>query len=87
MEVGVSIGSHVKVEDYIDFFNINSSSENIGGHHDSVFELLEVIVSLYSNYKIFRPVVSQLKLTSLVGEDLYGWRLRGSYLFLRFHQV
>ena len=48
MEIGVRVRGHVEVEDHIDSFNIDSSSEDVSGHHDSVFEGLEVIVSLDS---------------------------------------
>jgi len=48
MEIGISLLRHIKVEDHIDLFNINTSTEYVCWHHDPVLELFEVIVPLYS---------------------------------------
>jgi len=48
MEIGISLLRHIKVEDHIDLFNINTSTEYVSWHHDPVLELFEVIVPLYS---------------------------------------
>jgi len=48
VEIGISLLRHIKVEDHIDLFNINTSSEYVSWHHDPVLELFEVIVPLNS---------------------------------------
>jgi len=46
VEIGVSVLRHVEVEHHVDLFYINSSSKQIGAHHDPILELLELVVSL-----------------------------------------
>ena len=49
MEVSVGAIRHVIVNDNIDSFNVNSSSEDVSGNHDSFLEVLENSVPLESN--------------------------------------
>ena len=49
VQVGVRVLWHVKVEDYVDLLDVNTSSEDVSGDHDSVLEGFEVIVSLDSS--------------------------------------
>ena len=51
VQVGVRVLWHVKVEDYVDLLDVNTSSEDVSGDHDSVLEGFEVIVSLDSSLK------------------------------------
>lgn len=54
VKVGVWILWHIKVENNVDLFNIDTSSKDVGWDHDSVLEALEIIVSLDSkNSDIF----------------------------------
>jgi hypothetical protein len=39
---------HVEVDDNVDLFNIDSSSKDISGYHDSIFGFLELVVDLYT---------------------------------------
>ena len=48
MDVRVRVIWHVKVKDHIDLLHIYTSSKYVCGHHDSVLELLKVLVSLDS---------------------------------------
>lgn len=48
MEVLVWLSWHVVVNDHIDLFNINTSSEKIGRHQDSIFVLFELSVDSQS---------------------------------------
>lgn len=45
MEVGVSIGWQVVVDSKVDSFNIDTSTEDVGGDTDSLVELLEFLVT------------------------------------------
>lgn len=45
MEVRVRGLGHVVVENDIDTLNVHSSSEEIGGHKDSLLEVLECLIS------------------------------------------
>jgi len=51
MKIGIGIIWHVVIDNYIDLFNINSSSENIGADHDSVLHFFELFVPLDSRLK------------------------------------
>ena len=51
VQVRIRLSRHVKVEDHIDLFDIDSSSEDVSSNHDPVLELLEVIVPLDSIHK------------------------------------
>jgi len=44
MQVLVTLRGHVEIDDDIDFLNINTSSEEVGGNHDSLLSLLELVV-------------------------------------------
>lgn len=49
MEISVIIFGHIIIDDNIDSFDVDASSEDIGGNHDSVlkvFEILEVFDSV-----------------------------------------
>jgi hypothetical protein len=46
MEVSIGVSGHVIVEHDVDFLNIDSTSEDLGGNEDSVLEFLEAIVDL-----------------------------------------
>jgi hypothetical protein len=48
VEVGITVSGHVHVEDDVDFLNVDSSPEDVCCHHNSVLELLEVVVPLDS---------------------------------------
>lgn len=48
MEVGIGTFGHVVVDNDIDTLNINTSSEEVSGHHDTGLELLELLVFLNS---------------------------------------
>jgi len=48
VQIRIRLSRHIKVEDHIDLFNIDSSSEDISSDHDPVLKLLEVVVSLDS---------------------------------------
>lgn len=43
MEISVIIFGHVIIDDDIDSFDIDSSSEDIGGNHNSVLEVFEIL--------------------------------------------
>jgi hypothetical protein len=49
MEVSVGAIGHVIVDNNIDSFNVNSSSEDVSSNHDSFLEVLEDSVPLKSN--------------------------------------
>lgn len=46
MKVAVGLLGHIEVEDNIDLLNIDTTTENVGGDHDSVLEGLEVSITL-----------------------------------------
>jgi hypothetical protein len=46
VQVGVSVLGHVVVDNDVDTFNVDSSSEQVGGHHDACLEFLELSVFL-----------------------------------------
>lgn len=48
VEVLVWLVWHVEVDDNVDLFNIDSSSKDISGYHDSIFGFLELVVDLYT---------------------------------------
>ena len=52
MEVLVWLSWHVVVNDHIDLFNINTSSEKIGRHQDSIFVLFELSVDSQSVFDL-----------------------------------
>ena len=45
MKVGVSVLGHVVVEHNVDSLNVHATAEEIGGHEDSLLEILELLVS------------------------------------------
>ena len=49
MQVGIRAVRHVVVNHDVDSLDIDSSSEDVSGHHDSLLEVLEGFVSLQSN--------------------------------------
>ncbi len=71
VEVGVRAFGHVIVNDDIDSFDVNSSSEDVSSNHDSLFEVLEDLVSLNSN-------IVRLKNTSPPVSGLRELQLRGN---------
>lgn len=44
MEVRVGTVRHVVVDDNVDTLDINTTAENVGGNHDTLVEVLEVLV-------------------------------------------
>jgi hypothetical protein len=46
MEVRIGIPWEIVVDGEINTFNINTSTENIGGNTDSLLEILEGLISL-----------------------------------------
>lgn len=48
MKVLISLIWHIKVDNNVDLLDIDSSSEEIGGDHDSELTLLELVVNLDS---------------------------------------
>ncbi len=48
MKVAVRLLWHIEVEDDIDLLNIDATTENVGGDHNSVLEGLEVSITLYA---------------------------------------
>lgn len=46
MEVGVGIGWQVVIDGEVDSFDVDTSTEHIGGNTDSFVELLEFLVAL-----------------------------------------
>lgn len=48
MEVGVGVLGHVVVDHHIDTLDIDTSSKQVGGNHDTGLELLELLVFLDS---------------------------------------
>ena len=45
VEVGVGVLGHVVVEDNVDSLNVHATSEEVGGHQDSLLEILELLIS------------------------------------------
>ena len=74
MEVGVGVAWHVEVEDHVDLFYVDSSSEDVSADHDPILELLEQVIAL-------NPTQSHKPNTFLLGGGLCGWRWRGSFPF------
>ena len=48
VEVGVRVFGHVVIKHDIDLLNVDSSTEDLGGHQDTVFESLESLVDFDS---------------------------------------
>lgn len=48
MKILISLVWHVEVEDDIDLLNIDTSSEEVSGNHDSILAFLEIFVHLDS---------------------------------------
>lgn len=46
VEVGIGISGHVVVDSEVDPLDIDTTAENVGGHADTLVELLELFVSL-----------------------------------------
>lgn len=46
MKVGFGCVGHVVVEHYVDSLNVDSSPHEVGGHHDTCLEFLELSVRL-----------------------------------------
>ena len=51
MEVSVRAVRHVIVNDDVDSFNVNTSAEDVSGHHNSLLEVLEDFIAFNSNKK------------------------------------
>ena len=45
VEVGVSVLGHVVVEDDVDTLDVHPAAEQVGGHQNSLLEVLELLVS------------------------------------------
>jgi hypothetical protein len=43
VEISVIVLRHIVVNDNIDSFDVDSSSEDVGGNHDSVLEVFEIL--------------------------------------------
>lgn len=69
VQVAVGLGGHVKVEHDVDLLNVDTTSENLGGHQDTVLELLEALVNFDS---VLSVSLQMKKLTFLLGEFLCG---------------
>jgi len=48
VEVLIRLVWHVEVDDNVDLFNVDSSSQQISGDHDSVLDVFEIVVDLES---------------------------------------
>ena len=48
VQVGVRVFRHVVVEDDVDLLDVDSSGEHVGGDHDSLLALLELLVPVDS---------------------------------------
>jgi hypothetical protein len=49
MQVGIGVVGHVVIDHDIDTFDIDTSTQQVGGNHDSVFVILEVLISVNSS--------------------------------------
>jgi len=75
VKVRVSISGHIKVEDHVDLFNVDSSSEDIRADHDPILELLKEVISLYPFF------------LGKVSVDRDGWEAFLSEDFVQFHGI
>jgi len=46
VQVAVTVGRHIEVEDNVDFLNVDTTTEELGSHKDAVLEGLESLVDL-----------------------------------------
>lgn len=52
MEIGIRLRRHVVVDDNVYSLNVDSTTEDFSGNHDSLVEILETLVSVDSgNFK------------------------------------
>jgi hypothetical protein len=56
MEIGVVIFGHVIVDDNVDSFDIDTSTKNVGGHHDAVLEILKILI-IFDSFLLIHPPV------------------------------
>ena len=50
MKVRVSVAGEIIVDGQVDTLDINTTTEDIGGHADSLVELLELLIALDTVY-------------------------------------
>lgn len=69
MQVAVRLRRHVKVEDDVDFLNVDTTAKDLSGDQDAVLELLEALVDFDSLF-LGNTSVDRLGRDSVFVEDL-----------------
>ena len=69
MEVRVSLGWHVEIEHNVNLLDIDASAEDLSGHQNAMFELLEAFVDLDSLWLV-DTAVDALRWQGVLVKDL-----------------